>query len=92
VYLNSKMKILAAAAFVALTPAAGFAQNASDDETTVTNTYDADTDTRRTTVTREDDDSDFPWGLLGLLGLAGLLGHKRRDADIHVDARKNTRP
>jgi hypothetical protein len=28
-------------------------------------------------------------GLLGLLGHAGLLGQKRKDADIHVDARHN---
>ena len=27
----------------------------------------------------EEDDEDFPWGLLGLLGLAGLLGLKRDD-------------
>jgi MYXO-CTERM domain-containing protein len=28
-------------------------------------------------------------GLLGLLGLVGLLGLKRREPDIHVDARAN---
>jgi MYXO-CTERM domain-containing protein len=44
------------------------------------------------TTEREDDDEDFPWGLLGLLGLAGLLGRKRKDNDIHVDARRDTRP
>ena len=27
----------------------------------------------------EEDEDDFPWGLLGLLGLAGLLGRKRDD-------------
>ncbi len=43
-------------------------------------------------VARADDDNDFPWGLLGLLGLAGLLGLKRNDRDIHVDARRDTRP
>jgi hypothetical protein len=32
-------------------------------------------------VAVEEDDADFPWGLLGLLGLAGLLGLKRRDDD-----------
>ena len=32
-----------------------------------------------TAVPVEDDDDDFPWGLLGLLGLAGLLGRKRDD-------------
>lgn len=30
----------------------------------------------------EEDDADFPWGLLGLLGLAGLLGLKKRDDDV----------
>jgi hypothetical protein len=32
--------------------------------------------------------------LLGLLGLAGLLGLKKRDdgRDVHVDARRDTRP
>lgn len=55
------------------------------------------TDTNMTTdqytqVQQEEDDNDFPWGLLGLLGLAGLLGRKKHDsADIHVDARDNRR-
>lgn len=42
---------------------------------------------------RQEDDDDFPWGLLGLLGLAGLLGRgKKHDtADIHVDARDGRR-
>ena len=40
---------------------------------------------------RENDDKDFPWGLLGLLGLAGLLGMKKREPDIHVDARRDPR-
>ncbi len=39
--------------------------------------------------TEREDDKDFPWGLLGLLGLAGLLGRKRKDNDIHVDARRD---
>jgi MYXO-CTERM domain-containing protein len=30
-------------------------------------------------------------GLLGLLGLAGLFGLKRREPDIHVDARRDRR-
>lgn len=42
------------------------------------------------TVEEEEEDSDFPWGLLGLLGLAGLLGMKRGDdRDVHVDARRD---
>jgi hypothetical protein len=28
-------------------------------------------------------------GLLGLLGLVGLLGLRRREPDIHVDARRH---
>jgi LPXTG-motif cell wall-anchored protein len=65
-----------------LSPAAALAQNDAYVENT----------TETTTVQREDD-NDFPWGVLGLLGLAGLLGRKKKDADIHVDARhNNTRP
>ena len=41
---------------------------------------------------RDDDESNSRLGLLGLLGLAGLLGLKRREPDIHVDARRDTRP
>jgi MYXO-CTERM domain-containing protein len=74
---------LAVAAALALTPAAALAQdNAAVDNGTTDTTY-----TERATV--EEDDNDFPWGLLGLLGLAGLLGRKRQERDIHVDARKH---
>jgi hypothetical protein len=45
-----------------------------------------------TTYEREDDDDDFDWGWLGILGLAGLLGLKKKDPDVHVDARRDTRP
>ena len=38
--------------------------------------------------TRHDDNDTSKLGLLGLLGLAGLLGLKRREPDIHVDARR----
>ena len=38
-----------------------------------------------------DDDGNSRLGLLGLLGLAGLLGLKRREPDIHVDARRDKR-
>lgn len=41
-------------------------------------------------VPRDDDDRDFPWGLLGLLGLAGLLGRKKHD-DVRVDRNDNVR-
>lgn len=40
-------------------------------------------------VQPEEDDDEFPWGLLGLLGLAGLIPRKRHDT-VHVDNR--TRP
>jgi MYXO-CTERM domain-containing protein len=49
-----------------------------------------DIDPQVTTV-REEEDHDFPWGLLGLLGLAGLLGRKRNERDIHVDERHRTK-
>lgn len=75
---------IVAAAVLAFAPAATLAQNAADP------TYDGTTNTQYAPV--EDDDDDFPWGLLGLLGLAGLLGLKRKDNDIHVDARRDTRP
>ena len=83
-------KMLLAAAALTLAPGAAVAQNAADD-TTVSNTYDPATDTRTTTVEREED-NDFPIGLLGLLGLAGLLGMRKQKPDVHVDARHNTRP
>jgi MYXO-CTERM domain-containing protein len=48
--------------------------------------------TMMNTGEEQEEDNDFPWGLLGLLGLAGLLGLKRRDdRDVHVDARRDTR-
>lgn len=37
------------------------------------------------------DDGNSKLGLLGLLGLAGLLALKRREPDIHVDARRDKR-
>ena len=38
---------------------------------------------------QEEEDNDFPWGLLGLLGLAGLIPRKRKEPDINVDARRD---
>lgn len=35
------------------------------------------------------DDGNSKLGLLGLLGLVGLLGLRRREPDIHVDARRD---
>jgi hypothetical protein len=77
---NSVLKHAAVAAALALSPAAALAQNDTTAGTTADTAYAA-------PVQEEDDD--FPWGLLGLLGLAGLLGLKKRERDIHVDARRN---
>lgn len=89
---DNMTKTMIAAALLTMTPAVASAQSSSNEGTTVSNSYDPATGTQQqTTVTREED-RDFPWGLLGLLGLAGLLGRKRKEADIHVDARHNTRP
>jgi MYXO-CTERM domain-containing protein len=33
-------------------------------------------------VVQENDDNDFPWGLLGLLGLGGLAGLRRRPEPV----------
>ena len=57
---------LVLATLLATTPVAAVAQSA-------VNTADP--------VYTQQEDDDFPWGLLGLLGLAGLLGLKRRDDD-----------
>jgi MYXO-CTERM domain-containing protein len=46
-------------------------------------------DTGEVDVNRQNDDGNSKIGLLGLLGLAGLLGLRRREPDIHVDARQN---
>jgi MYXO-CTERM domain-containing protein len=42
--------------------------------------------------TERDDDSDFPWGLLGLLGLAGLLGRRKVETVVHDTTRTTARP
>lgn len=44
------------------------------------------------TVTQEDEDHDFPWGLLGLLGLLGLMPRKRRDVHVHDVHEVHTTP
>lgn len=77
---NSVLKQAAIAAALTLTPAAALAQNDAAVGTT---------DTTYAQPVQQEEDDDFPWGLLGLLGLAGLLGLKKRERDIHVDARRN---
>jgi hypothetical protein len=72
---STRNAVLGALAFT-LTPTAAMATTAGDVDTMQ--------------ETRDDDDG-FDWGLLGLLGLAGLLGLKKKDNDVHVDARRNTR-
>lgn len=75
--------ISAAIVFTGASPS--FAQNAATDDVvdvTTNDTVDVTTDDMDGVITdRDDDDSDFPLGLLGLLGLAGLLGLKRREPD-----------
>ncbi|MEA3052982.1 MAG: hypothetical protein QOG72_1885 [Sphingomonadales bacterium] len=80
-----KAALVAAAAF-AFAPGAALAQN----DTAGTASYDSTANAQYAPV--REDDHDFPWGLLGLLGLAGLLGLRRKDNDIHVDARRDNRP
>ena len=77
-----KVAFVATLGLATLAPPA-FAQNESDGVVS---------DTTQTTTTVEREDKDFPWGLLGLLGLAGLIPRKRKEADIHVDARRDHRP
>ena len=72
--------LVVAAAIAAPTPT--LAQTATDANGVIVD------DVRET----DDEDNDFPWGLLGLLGLAGLLGRKKHDRDVHVDARNDRRP
>ena len=68
--MNFASKALAVAFAVTLTAPA------------VAQTADPATDPTMTTAAPvENNDDEFPWGLLGLLGLAGLLGLKRRDRD-----------
>lgn len=70
--------ILAATAIAVAVPTAASAQDTLNGTDTVT------------TAPVQDDDNDFPWGLLGLLGLAGLLGRKKND-HVHVDRTDNVR-
>jgi hypothetical protein len=72
---NSTRNVVLGALAFTLMPAAGMATTADD--------------TGMTQESRDGDDG-FDWGLLGLLGLAGLLGLKKKDNDVHVDARRNT--
>ena len=77
-FKSSTKVALAAAALMAVSPAVALAQ----DE--VNNSGET-----QYAAPQQDDDDEFPLGLLGLLGLAGLLGLKKRERDIHVDARHN---
>lgn len=48
------------------------------------------TDNATAAPVQQEEDNDFPWGLLGLLGLAGLIPRKRKDTgNINVDARRD---
>ena len=73
--------LLAAAAIAVAVPSAATAQDTVNS-----------VDSVAVPVERDDDDRDFPWGLLGLLGLAGLLGRKRdKDVRVHRDDATNRR-
>ena len=76
--MRAPIMLMAAALLTASTPA--IAQTGGTDEVEVL-------DERN-----DEDDGNSKLGLLGLLGLAGLLGLKRREPDIHVDARRDKRP
>lgn len=69
--------MIATATAVALISVPALAQ----DTATTTDTTMADPTMMRV----QEDDNDFPWGLLGLLGLAGLLGRNKRDTHVHHD-------
>lgn len=94
--ISKHLALLLGAAAIAVLPTSAMAQdNVAVDNIVVGNVVDADATTLDDQPARveRDDDNDFPWGLLGLLGLAGLLGRKKsNDRDIHVDARRDTRP
>ena len=91
-HLKNPLGAALVAAALTLSPAAAFAQDANNTatDTTELNTTDPALTTDNTYAGEQrEEDNDFPWGLLGLLGLAGLAGLRRRDNDIHVDARRN---
>ena len=93
-HLKNPLRAALVAAALTLSPAAALAQDANNTATDTTTTDLNATDTTMTNDTayagqQQEEDNDFPWGLLGLLGLAGLAGLRRRDNDIHVDARRN---
>lgn len=105
--ISIRKHALVAGAVLALAPASAVAQNEvaekADDVAQQAAEVERQADSLANDVTedagnqqyaaREENDDDFPWGLLGLLGLAGLLGLNRKDdRDIHVDARRDTRP
>ena len=69
-----KLPVLVAASLAMAMPSIAHAQDTT-------------TDASMSAAPVQDDDDDFPWGLLGLLGLAGLLGLKRRDDHVHTDRR-----
>jgi len=65
---------LAATALAIAVPTAAAAQDTLNAADTITTSP----------LSHDDNDRDFPWGLLGLLGLAGLLGRKR-GSDVHLN-------
>ena len=72
--MRAPMLVLAAVLMAAPTQAAAQANDAEEVEID---------------ETPDEDGGNSRLGLLGLLGLAGLLGLRRREPDIHVDARRD---
>lgn len=68
--------LIAAATALALAGGAAYAQDNNSIDTSYGNPQ------------PQEDDDDFPWGLLGLLGLAGLIPRKKAP-DVHIDNRTN---
>jgi len=62
--------ILAAAAIAVAIPSSAVAQDTMNSTDSM--------------AVADDEDEDFPWGLLGLLGLAGLIPRKNHN-DVHVN-------
>lgn len=80
-----RISILAFGAAASLMSVSAFAQTTT---TTADPAMNADT-TMMTPPVVEEDDNEFPWGLLGLLGLAGLLGRNKRDVHVDNTTRRN---
>ncbi len=93
--MSQPSKIIAMSAAIVLATAAPAVAQSGNTGDTVDVTTDDSVDVTTNDLSdvdvepRENEDRDFPWGLLGLLGLAGLLGRTRRD-DVQVNRPTDT--